>query len=206
MHLIFLPKRIPLTRKFRGNVLKCKFLYAIINSTITIISIPPVEYSMSKFKNFTLTQYLDVLSERTPVPGGGSAAALTAALGAALISMVANYSLGRGKPRDIETNLRKALKRSEAARRRLLQLVDLDAQAYLKVVRARTKSARHKQAALKAARKVPLETCYLCYRTVELAPYLVKHGNRYLLSDVQVAVEFLLAAFRSAKVNVEVNQ
>lgn len=159
-----------------------------------------------KFKNFTLKKYLDVLSDRAPVPGGGSAAALTAALGCALISMAARYSLGKGKGKQIESRIEKLLKQSEKFRGRLLSLVDLDAEAYLKVVKARKGSAAQKRAAAHAAAKVPLEVCRLCYSSVAVTPYLVQHGNKYLLSDVQVAVEFLLAAFNSAMVNVEVNQ
>src|SRR3989344_1082898 len=157
---------------------------------------------MSNFKSFTLTQYLDVLSQRTPVPGGGSAAALTAALGAALLSMVANYSLGKGKPQAIENKIQKILNKSEQLRKRFLELVDLDAEAYLKVAQAGQGDAKAKKAALKGARAVPLEVGRLCYSAVQLAPDLVKYGNRYLISDVQVAVEFLLAAFKSAMINV----
>ncbi len=161
---------------------------------------------MPKFKNFTLKKYLDVLSDRAPVPGGGSAAALTAALGCALISMVARYSLGKGKGKQIESRIEKLLKQSEKYRAQFLTLVDLDAEAYLKVVKARKGTAAQKKAAAKAAAKVPLVACRLCYNAVALTPYLVEHGNKYLLSDVQVAVEFLTAAFNSAMVNVEVNQ
>lgn len=161
---------------------------------------------MSNFKNFTLIQYLDVLSERTPVPGGGSAAALTAALGAALISMVARYSLGKGKPPAIEKKIHGILHKSERLRKRFTQLVDLDAEAYLKVVQAGPGSTPTKKTALKAARAIPFEVGRLCYSAVQLAPDLVQHGNRYLISDIQVAVEFLLAAFKSAMVNVEINK
>ena len=161
---------------------------------------------MPKFKNFTLQKYLDVLSDRAPVPGGGSAAALTAALGCALISMVARYSLGKGKGKEIEGNITKLLKQSEKFRGQLLTLVDLDAEAYLKVVKARQGTSAQKKKAAQAAAKVPLEVCRVCYNAVALTPYLVEQGNKYLLSDVQVAVEFLLAAFNSAMINVEVNQ
>mgnify|MGYP001600826961 FL=1 len=159
---------------------------------------------MTNFKNFTLNQYLDVLAQRTPVPGGGSAAALTAALGAALISMVAHYSLGKGKSAAIEKKIRVILQKSERLRGQFLQLVDLDAQAYLKVVKAQ-RNAQAKKAALKKARAVPLEVGRRCYSAVQLTPYLLQHGNQYVISDIQVAVEFLLAAFKSAMVNVEIN-
>lgn len=161
---------------------------------------------MERFKDQTLQQYLQRLSERTPTPGGGSAAALAGALGAALISMVANYSLGKGKPPQIEKEIKKILQQSEKLRKRLLQLVDLDAQAYLGVVKARKKSDKIKKTAAQRAREVPLEICQRCYEAVELTPYLVHHGNTYLISDVQVANELLLAAFKSAVINVQINQ
>ncbi|MFA5059852.1 MAG: cyclodeaminase/cyclohydrolase family protein [Candidatus Omnitrophota bacterium] len=161
---------------------------------------------MKKFKNHTLQEYLKQLSLKVPVPGGGSAAALVGSLGAALISMVANYSIGRNKPKDVERKIKDILKKSESIRLRLMELVDLDAQAYLKVVKTRHASPQIKKAALKKAAGVPAEVCRLCYEAILLTPFLVEKGNRYLVSDIQVATEMLLAAFNSAIINVEVNQ
>ncbi len=143
---------------------------------------------------------------RVPVPGGGSAAALSGALGAALISMVANYSVRKDKPKPTDGKIKGILCESEKIRKRLLEIVDLDAKAYLGVVKTRKASPRIKNAALKKAREVPFETCRLCYKAVELTPFLVEHGNQYLLSDIRVALELLTAAFNSALVNVEINQ
>ena len=161
---------------------------------------------MKPFKNYTLDQYLEVLSQKKPVPGGGSAAALTAALGAALLSMAANYSLGRDHPEGVDRKLKALLKKTETIRKRLCKLIDLDAQAYLKVVETRKASLVQRQQALKKAREVPGEVCRLCYQAVHLAPYLIEKGNRYLISDVEGGVEMLLAAFKAAKANVEINQ
>ena len=161
---------------------------------------------MKLYKNQSIRAFLDDLSARTPVPGGGAAAALTAGLGAALISMVAQYSLKKGRPKAVEQKIKAILTKSEKIRKRLLDLVDRDAQAYLNVVRARSLSAARKKAALKGARTVPLEVEKLCYEAVNLSPYLVREGNRYLVSDIRVAVELLLAAFYAAKINVEINQ
>ena len=160
---------------------------------------------MKKYKDYTLQNYLDVLSRKVPVPGGGSSAAFAAAMGAALVSMVANYSKGKNRSQKIESRIAKVLQQSERNRKRLLVLVDLDAQAYLGVVRTRGASDKVKRRALKIASDVPREVCQLCYRTIQLTPFLVKHGNPYLISDVIVAAEMLLAAFNSARVNVEVN-
>lgn len=157
---------------------------------------------MKKFRSHTLQEYLKALSAKSPVPGGGSAAALAGALGAGLISMVASYSKGKSSSKATEKRIKETLKKSEKIRKRLLECVDLDAQAYLKVVRTRTASSRLKGAARKQAGAVPLEVCQLCYAAIQLTPFLVKKGNKHLGSDVAVAVELLLAAFQSAKVHV----
>ena len=143
---------------------------------------------------------------RTPTPGGGSAAAYTAVLGVALLSMVANYSQGKSTSKSAETKIKQFLKANEKVRKRLLELVDLDAEAYLKVVRARKSAPAVRRKARKAAQAVPLEVSRLCYQAISQAPFLVAKGNKYLLSDVEVAVELLLAAFRSAMINVRINQ
>lgn len=165
----------------------------------------PVTF-MKKYKNHTLREYLDVLSKKTPVPGGGSAAALTAATGAALVSMVANYSKGQNQSKQIENRIRSILKQSEQIRKRLLELVDLDAQAYLGVVKSRRAQVRLRKKALRDASKIPHEVCRLCYKAIQLTPYLVENGNPHLISDIEVAAELLLAAFNSARINVGVNQ
>ena len=160
---------------------------------------------MKKYKDHTVQEYLNALSKKMPVPGGGSAAALTAATGAALVSMVANYSKGKSKPKQVENRIQSILKQSEQIRKRLIVLVDLDAKVYLDVVKARGASKQVQKRAVSAAAKVPREVEKLCYRLTQLTPYLVENGNPNLISDVIVAVDLLFAAFNSARVNVEAN-
>ncbi len=161
---------------------------------------------MKPFRNYSLSEYTRALSLKVPAPGGGSAAALTAALGAALLSMAANYSLGKTSSRANEQKIKDALKTSEQLRKRFLQLVDLDAKAYLNVVKTRGAAPAKRNAARRKAREIPMEICKLCYKAVQLSPALVSYGNRHLLCDVKVAVELLAAAFNAARVNVEINQ
>jgi formiminotetrahydrofolate cyclodeaminase len=161
---------------------------------------------MKPFKDHTLKEYLDQLAARAPVPGGGSAAALSSALGAGLISMVTQYSLNKGKPVAIEEKLKKTLTESETIRERLLALADEDAQAYLGVVAARKQDEKAQKDAAKKAAKVPREICTLSYQAVELTPFVVEHGNPYLMSDVEVALELLLAGYHGAIVMVKANQ
>jgi methenyltetrahydrofolate cyclohydrolase len=158
------------------------------------------------FKDKTLQEYLDQLSRREPVPGGGSAAALTAALGLGLISMVTNYSIGRkSNTPTVEKRLAKILISSEPIRLRLLELTSLDSEAYLKVSAARSLDKKAQAQASRAARAVPQEICKLCYKAIQLTPYLAEKGNPYLLSDVEVAIELLMSAFNGARVMVRIN-
>jgi formiminotetrahydrofolate cyclodeaminase len=155
---------------------------------------------MTKFKNHSLKKYLDALSAREPVPGGGSAAALAGALGAGLIGMVTQYSLGKSGDKNTESALKKTLKNSNRIRQKLLDLVDRDAEAYLEVVKARKGTETAKKKAQNLSKRVPLEICQLCYDAIQLAPFLVVKGNKYLLSDVEAAVELLQSAFRAASI------
>ena len=158
------------------------------------------------FKEKTLQEYLDQLSRREPVPGGGSAAALTGAMAVGLISMVTNYSMGRkANTPAIEKRLAKILAQSEPIRLRLLELTSLDSEAYLKISAARTLDKKAQKQAAKEAKAVPQEICKLCYKAVQLTPYLADKGNPYLLSDVEVALELLMSAFYGARIMVRVN-
>lgn len=162
---------------------------------------------MINFSKKTLQQYLDQLASREPVPGGGSAAALTAALGVGLVSMVARYSLGRkSNTTAIESRLSKILKLSEDIRRRLLMLTTIDSLAYMNIVNARKADVRAQKKASREAAAVGREVSKLCYKALELTPYLVEKGNPYLVSDIEVAIELLLAGFNASMVMVRINQ
>jgi formiminotetrahydrofolate cyclodeaminase len=164
-------------------------------------------FSMTiNFKDKTLQEYLDRLSRREPVPGGGSAAALTAALGLGLISMVTNYSIGRkANTKVVEKRLTKILTQSESIRLRLLELTSLDSEAYLSVCAAHSLDKKTQRQAARAARGVPQEICKLCTKAVRLTPYLAEKGNPYLFSDLEVALELLMSAFNGARVMVRIN-
>ncbi|MGA2774548.1 MAG: cyclodeaminase/cyclohydrolase family protein [Candidatus Omnitrophota bacterium] len=144
------------------------------------------------YKNETLRKYLDDLAAKLPAPGGGSALAMNAALGASLITMVINFTLGKPKYAKYETELKKDLIKSEKLRDEFLHLVDLDIAAY------NSKDARK-------ALNVPFMVSRLCFEGIKLCPELVKKGNVNLISDVVVAAILLESAFVSAYFNVEIN-
>jgi len=145
-----------------------------------------------EYKNHNLEKYLDDLSAKLSAPGGGSAAAMNAAMGASLISMVVNFTLGKPKYAAFEPELKKILAKSEKLRKDFLRLVDLDVVAY---------QSRDMRKAL----DVPLMLARLCYEAAKLCPPLIKKSNANLISDVAVAAIFLESAFTAACFNVEMN-
>lgn len=154
---------------------------------------------MKKYQQHTLKEYLDVLSSRKPVPGGGSAAAYTGALGVALLGMVAQYSVGKSASKQIEKKIQTTILKCTEIQNALLDLVDSDAEAYQTVVNAKG-SLTERNKAERQARKIPAQVSTLCYKAVSLAPFLVEKGNVNLISDVEVAVEMLFAAHNSGQV------
>ena len=145
-----------------------------------------------QYKNQSLTKYLNDLAARLPAPGGGSAAALNAALAVSLVSMVVNFTLGKPKYIVFDKELKAILVKSEKLRKQLLALVDLDVLAY------QSKNVRK-------ALAVPLTLARLCCQAAELCPPLIKKGNVNLISDVAVAAVFLESAFVSACFNARIN-
>ncbi len=144
------------------------------------------------YKEACLKKYLDDLAARLPAPGGGSAAAFNAALGAALISMVVNFTLGKPKYAKYENELKGILHKSETLRHEFLRLTDQDVLAY-------------KSKNIRDALNTPFMVSRLCFEGIKLCPALVKKGNLNLISDVAVAAILLESAFASANFNVEIN-
>ena len=147
---------------------------------------------MADYREQSLVKYLDDLAAKLSAPGGGSAAALSASLGAALISMVVNFTLGKPKYAGYENELKEILSKSEKLRNEFLELVDLDVTAY------RSKDTRN-------AMEIPFMVARLCFEGIKLCPPLIKKGNINLISDVAVAAALLESAFASACFNVEIN-
>lgn len=162
-----------------------------------------------------LKKYLDEAASGASTPGGGSVAALAGALGAALTSMVCNFTVGKKKYKDVEAEVSQILSEAEELRGKLLELMVADTQVYGKVSAAygmpkdtaEEKAARTEaiQDALKAAMGPPLEAAICCHKIMKLNEPLVEKGNTNLISDVGVAILLAESAMRSAIMNVEIN-
>ncbi len=153
----------------------------------------------------SIKKYIEDLSSRKSTPGGGSAAALTACLGVCCMCMAARFSIGKGKNKGFERKIKSIISKLEKIRNRLKRLVDLDIVAYNKYSRSRSKPLEVRQLLLEKAAAVPKEVCQLCYEALLLAPELAEKGNFNLIADVEVGVELLEAAFKSALINVRIN-
>ena len=159
--------------------------------------------------------FLDELSSAAPAPGGGSAAALSGALGAALVSMVCNLTLGKKKYADVEKDITGILDRSEALCHKLADLLEADVQVYTQVSQAmklprdteEQKIARTEalQNALQAATEVPMQVAEACVEVMDLCRPVTEKGNVNVVSDAGVAVLVAEAGLRSAALNVLIN-
>jgi formiminotetrahydrofolate cyclodeaminase len=169
----------------------------------------------SKLTDQTVVQFLDALASSAPAPGGGSAAALSGALGAALVSMVCNLTLGKTKYADVQDDISALVEKSEALRRLLIDLLEADVQVYTGVSGAyqmprktpEEKAARTAaiQEALKAAAKVPMQVAEACVQVLDLCTPVAEMGNVNAVSDAGVAALLAEAGLRSAALNVIIN-
>lgn len=166
-------------------------------------------------KDGSVQALLDELAGSSATPGGGSAAALAGAMGAALLSMVCNLTIGKKQFAAVEDELRGVLEEAEALRRQLTSLADADTRAFDRVMAAyrlsketeEERAARQAaiQRALQSATQVPLETAAACATIVKLTAQVIAKVNPNALSDAGTAALLAEAGLRGAQLNVGIN-
>ena len=166
-------------------------------------------------KDKSIQEFLDELAGKASTPGGGSAAAIMGAMGAALISMVGNFTVGKKGYEDVDADAREILDKSEDLRARMTDMIKADIDVFNRVMGAfgmpketdEEKAARSEelQAALKEATDVPLECARLAAEVINLSKPIAEKGNKNVISDAGVAVLAGQAALRSAALNVYIN-
>jgi formiminotetrahydrofolate cyclodeaminase len=162
-----------------------------------------------------LSTFLDDLASGEPTPGGGSAAALAGAMGAALAAMVAHLTVGRKRYVDVDAQMQAVLHEAEALRSRLTSLVAEDALAYEQVRAAyrlpketdEQQAARQAaiQAAMRAASLTPLQTMRACLAVLHLLEQAVTLGNVNAASDGAAGALLAQGGLAGAALNVRVN-
>jgi formiminotetrahydrofolate cyclodeaminase len=159
--------------------------------------------------------YLDRLASPDPTPGGGSAATLVGALGAALCAMVAKITSASERHTAVRVEADAIADAADALRDRFGAARPLDEAAYQRVVeasalpkatdeqkRARTAAL---QSALIGAAEAPLAAAGLCAEGIALAERANALGNTHLVSDVECALHFFRAALAACVANVRIN-
>lgn len=159
--------------------------------------------------------FLETLSSKAPVPGGGGAAAAVGAFSCALGMMVANLTVGKKKYAAIEEEMKQLCRQLDILKKELVVLTDKDAEAFAPLAEAYSmpkgtpkeldEKERVMEAALYEASIVPLEIMEKIFLAMGHMRILEEKGSRLAVSDVGVAVLFGRAALEGASLNVYIN-
>ena len=165
--------------------------------------------------NLSCEAFLEDLAGSAPAPGGGGAAALVGAAGAALGNMVGSLTVGKKKYAAVEADILVLNRRAVALRKRLEGLVQADADAFTplaaayKLPKETPEQQAHKAAVLEAALEgacaVPLEIMSACCEGIALAAEYAEKGSVMAVSDAGCAALFCKAALQAAGLNVSIN-
>jgi formiminotetrahydrofolate cyclodeaminase len=163
----------------------------------------------------SVVEFLEKTASSDPVPGGGSIAALSAALAASLSEMVANLTMGKKDYAPAEEEMKMISKEASRYRNKLSQDIDKDSDAYRQVIAAfklpkdtEEKKEQREQAiqvGLKQAALVPLGVAKDAFKIIDLAKQVVKKGNKNAVTDGAVAAMMARTAVLSALYNVKIN-
>ncbi len=177
-----------------------------------VLALPQIEGPLVKRPTF---DFVDEVSRDTPAPGGGSVAALAGALGAALASMVANLSVGKGEFDERYDELCSIAERAQELKDALVRAVDEDTTAFDSVLEAmrmpkdteaeRAERATAIQAGYEAATRVPLRTVELCREALGLLKTMAGMADPNMISDVGSGALLARAGARAAAYNVRIN-
>jgi len=168
-----------------------------------------------KMADKSSSDFLDVLSSKAPVPGGGGAAALGGAIGMALSNMVGNLTVGKKKFADVEEEVKELLEKGYQVIEDLKILIDKDAEVFEPLSKAyglpkeTEEQLAHKEKIMeecsKVACSVPLEIMRKSYEGIKIHERMAQIGTKLAISDVGCGVVFLKAALQSGQLNVIIN-
>ena len=166
-------------------------------------------------ESMTIQEFLDVLSSKEPVPGGGGASALAGALGNALGQMVANLTMGKKKYAEVEDEIKELAERMKGIQGQFSALADQDAKVFAPLAKCyslpsgteeeKAYKAEVMEARLLDASLVPMEIMEKAWEMLEIMDILADKGSRMAVSDVGVGVQFIRTALLGAVMNVYIN-
>lgn len=163
----------------------------------------------------TIREFLEVLSSKQPVPGGGGASALAGALGAALGLMVSNLTVGKKKYAQVEAEVVSMMERLTNLKQQMAELADEDAKVFAPLAAAyglpsgteeeKARKAEIMETNLLAASLVPVKVMELAVEILGILEELEQKGSVMAVSDVGVAAQFARTAVTGAVMNVYIN-
>ena len=166
-------------------------------------------------ESMTIQEFLDVLSSKEPVPGGGGASARAGALGNALGQMVANLTIGKKKYALVEDEIKELAERMKGIQGQFSALADQDAKVFAPLAKCyslpsgteeeKAYKAEVMEARLLDASLVPMEIMEKASEMLEIMDILADKGSRMAVSDVGVGVQFIRTALLGAVMNVYIN-
>lgn len=167
------------------------------------------------FRNKSIEEFIEVLSSKEPVPGGGGASALAGTMGTALARMVGNLTLGKKKYMDVQEDISVLQQKTLILTDELMDLIDKDAEVFLPLSKAyslpgatleeREYKDRVMEEALNTACSVPVMIMEKSYQMLLLLGEYADKGLKIAISDVAVSSVMLRAAISGASVNVYIN-
>ena len=163
------------------------------------------------FQYATCREFADALASSSPTPGGGGAAALVGAIGAALGNMVASLTVGKKKYAAVESEILEASEKCAALREELLNAIRADAEGFapLAAAYAIPKDDPSRAATLEAATvsacEAPTRILELCAQTSEIIRIFAEKGSRLAVSDAGCAAACVHAAAQIAILNIYIN-
>ena len=163
------------------------------------------------FANASCTEFVTVLASNAPVPGGGGASALVAAIGTALGNMVGSLTVGTKKYADVDEEMQALKARSDQLQRKLLDLVAQDAVCFEPLSKAYgipkddPDRPRILEEATLTACSVPMEIMETCCAAIDVIDVFARKGSRLAVSDAGCGAACCKAALMSASLNVFIN-
>jgi glutamate formiminotransferase/formiminotetrahydrofolate cyclodeaminase len=162
-----------------------------------------------------LSDFMDEVAAGTPVPGGGSVAAASGALGASLVSMVCRLTIGKKKYKEFEEELKGVLEQSDRLQKELKELIVKDSESFQKVLDSRrlpeytpeeqSRRLLAVQEAYKEAALVPFKTMEKSLEVMKLSRIVVEKGNVNTISDAGASAYMAKSAIEGALLNVKIN-
>ncbi|PUU92515.1 MAG: Methenyl tetrahydrofolate cyclohydrolase [Halanaerobium sp.] len=154
----------------------------------------------------TIEEFLDDLSSSNSIPGGGSAAALSGALNAAVVSFIANLTIGKKKYKEVEAEAKEILAESEELKKEMLLMIDQDSKILSNILDSYKAGNQDKvQSVCQDAVEFSMDMTKKAVRLMRLSLEISEIGNRMLASDFEVAAYIGDAAVGSAIANVKIN-